>query len=597
MARINLLPPEVSRKIAAGEVIDRPASVLRELLDNAIDSGATTIEVRLLEGGIEEITVIDNGCGMDKEDLQRSILPHATSKIATSQDMETISTLGFRGEALASIAACSRLTIRSCPKGSNSAYQLTSNDIHEPYIEKIATAEGTTVCVRELFYNIPARKKFLSTPSGESTACQNILTEKVIAHPHIAFRLFVNDKLKSFYPESSLKERVTTILNGQLPAESLRLVESKEERFSLTVVGSDSGFYRRDKKFIRIFLNNRQIVEYAFIQAVEYGYKEFLQSVCFPYCFVFIKIDPSLVDFNIHPAKREVKVKNKDEIHHAIVTTIRQLASIQPVTSTPKAVTSTPSLFEKLPPSPSSQIPHLSTKSKPLWEKQLKLAQRIREQKPAPLPKTPPKEIYSPLCEQPTTYEGGQSSLEGGQSSPKTDDFTYHGQIFNLFLLVERQKTFYIIDQHAAHERILFEQFRKAPIKRQPLLSPIKLEHPEPKKIIALQEGLKAIGIEIEEREKELYILSLGSFWMGKEHLIEEELLQPFSSLFELEKKLLAQYACKSAVKDGEILSPEGAKEIIRGAFQLENPHCPHGRPIWFALTREELFQMVGRLL
>lgn len=646
MPKINLLPPEVARKIAAGEVIDRPASVLRELLDNAIDSGADTVEVRLTDGGIGSVSVTDNGCGMDEEDLRRSILPHATSKIATADDMQKITSLGFRGEALASVAACARLEILTRPSGSDAAFRLTSHDIGEPRIEPAAGAPGTTVTVRELFYNIPARKKFLSSPSGESNACTNIFIEKAAAHPQIDFRLFNNDKPKLFFPKSGLKERVAAILKGVLQPEALRFGERTYDRFRIAAVGCDPGFYRKDKKYIRVFLNKRAIVEYAFVQAVEFAYREYMQSVCFPYCYLFIEIDPALVDFNIHPAKREVRVRNKEEVHHAVVETVRALAAGQNGHRRSEAATPAPAvtadLFDDTRLFGSAPAPTAVTAAVPnpfgnrLHEKENRITKAIRDTAPAFPPKTvrppssplsrpesrpasrPEKEAAAPFRTAPrfeypqpgngksTAFEPTSAAAVGegetayrcaATAADSRDDFIYRGQIFGLFLLAEKGNEFYIIDQHAAHERILFEQFRNAPPQRQPLLAPLKLEIEEPERIESVLESLKTTGIEIERRRDGLYLTAVGRFWEGNESLIEEELARPFTSLFELEKRLTATHACKSAIKDGDPISPEAAKEIIRGAFSLENPHCPHGRPIWFRLTRTDLFKLVGRIV
>lgn len=625
MPKINILPPDVARKIAAGEVIDRPASVLRELLDNAIDSGADTIEVRLSDGGISEVTVTDNGCGMDEEDLRRSILPHATSKIFNATDMDTITSLGFRGEALASVTACAHMEILTRPAGADGAFRLTANGIDEPQIEATAGAYGTTVTVRELFYNIPARKKFLSSPSGESNACTNIFIEKATAHPHIAFRLFVNGKPKLFFQRSDLKQRVAAVLKGVLEPQALRFSETDFGGFKIALVGADPGFFRKDKKYIRIFLNKRAIVEYAFVQAVEFAYRETLQSVCYPYCYVFIEIDPALVDFNIHPAKREVRVRNKDDVHHAVVTAVRALIAGNgdrvPTAFTPKNVLSTvePKLFDE------SRLPesHFSMTKKArsyadlgMLKKESQLAQTIYSTKPwnASAEKSPlsfPKAAAPSVINCSDIYERRVSEDETCACEPnpfylsadlqtqtsETVDFIYHGQIFDLFLLAEKGDRFYIIDQHAAHERILFESFRNAPPQRQPLLAPLKLEVDNSQKIESVIESLKTAGIEIEQHEDGLYLTAIGQFWEGKESLIAEELNRPFISLFELEKRLTASFACKSAIKDGDPISPETAVKIINDAFKLENPHCPHGRPIWFCLSRNDLFKLVGRIV
>ena len=555
MAEIKILPPEIARTIAAGEVIDRPASVLRELLDNAADAGADSIEVHLKDGGLGEITVTDNGCGMDRENLKRCILPHATSKITTAEDMRRITTLGFRGEALSSVAACARLTILTRPAGSDEAFRLTANGIEAPLIETAAGPEGTAVT----------------------------FTEKAAGHPHISFRLFQNEKMRLFFPATDLKGRTAAVWAGSLPPEALLSGEREFGRFKITVIAADPGFYRKDKKGIR------------------------MQSVCFPYCFVFIEIDPALVDFNIHPAKKEVRIANKDDVHRAIVLTVRETAGKNrtgaPALLRPKTDAQTASLFDgPVTENREQPLPRAPLFSRPvIREKIPEIIRSIQETEPAAgFSRRPKNGATPPAAFKPVLKTEIPAAAENGVAyrTAETDDFIYRGQIFSLFLLAERGDEFYIIDQHAAHERILFESFRTLPPVRQPLLAPLKLELDEPKKVAAMTEGLKTLGIEIENRGGSgLFLISLGAFWNGNEHLIAEELNRPFTSLFELEKRLTAARACKSAVKDGDVLSEETAKEIIRGAFRLENPHCPHGRPIWFRLTRTELFKLVGRLV
>ena len=604
---IQILPPLLANQIAAGEVVERPASVVKELIENSLDAGADKIQIDIEQSGSRLIRIRDNGYGIAKEEIQLSLVRHATSKIETAEDMHRIATLGFRGEALASVAACARLTILTRPAGSDEAFRLTANGIEAPLIETAAGPEGTAVTVREIFYNIPARKKFLSSPAGESTACLNIFTEKAAGHPHIAFRLFQNGKMRLFYPAADLKGRTAAVLAGSLPQDALLSGEREFDRFKITVIAADPGFYRKDKKGIRIFLNKRQIAEYAFVQAVEFGFKEFMQSVCFPYCFVFIEIDPAFVDFNIHPAKKEVRIANKDDVHRAIVLTVRETAGKNrtgaPALLRPKTDAQTASLFDgPVTENREQPLPRAPLFSRPvIREKIPEIIRSIQETEPAAgFSRRPKNGATPPAAFKPVLKTEIPAAAENGVAyrTAETDDFIYRGQIFSLFLLAERGDEFYIIDQHAAHERILFESFRTLPPVRQPLLVPLKLEIDEPQKITAMIESLKTLGIEIENRGGSgLFLISLGAFWNGNEHLIAEELNRPFTSLFELEKRLTAARACKSAVKDGDVLSEETAKEIIRGAFRLENPHCPHGRPIWFRLTRTELFKLVGRLV
>ena len=315
---VRTLNPEVARKIAAGEVIDRPNAIVRELMDNAVDSGATKITVEINGGGIDKIRVIDNGCGMTKEDLQNCARPHATSKISSEIDLMNLRTLGFRGEALASIAAVSRLSITS------GQWKMQSSITQDHLLEPVAEYKGTIVQSEGLFENFPARRQFLKRAATEALMCKNTFIEKAMAQPDIAFTLIQDGQQKINLPQNQdLKDRFVQA-NSYLEDSSLFFqISYKGDDFSFDVILGEPAVSRNNKKDIFIYTNGRKIQEYSLVQAVEYGGQGFFPNGTYPVAAVFVNMNPNLVDFNIHPAKREARFYDISDLHHALSSTIK----------------------------------------------------------------------------------------------------------------------------------------------------------------------------------------------------------------------------------------------------------------------------------
>ena len=319
MASIRQLDPIVASRIAAGEVVERPSSVLRELLDNAIDAKATKISVYIEQGGIKSLTVIDNGSGMSADDLELACRSHATSKVRTLEDLFNLSTLGFRGEALSSISACSRLTISS-----NGNRITVDNGVQSPVVPG-GIERGTSVSMEDLFENIPARKQFLKRPQSEATDCRKTFIEKALGFPEIELLFFSEGELLLHYEASDRKTRALRIMSADksfMPAKVLQM-SYKGENTELLAISSDPSCYRRDRGQIKILVNNRIIDSYQLVQAVTSAYSAALPGGAFPYFYLFIDDNPALVDFNVHPAKRECKIRNQSQIYGAITTSRR----------------------------------------------------------------------------------------------------------------------------------------------------------------------------------------------------------------------------------------------------------------------------------
>lgn len=322
MNKISLLKPEVAKRIAAGEVIDRPAAVLRELLDNAIDAGAKNISVEIEEGGIDLLRITDDGSGMGKEDLLLAIQAHATSKLSSIDDLLSLLTLGFRGEALASIAAVAYIEIISAEEDGQ-AWRLESWPGKQAVIKPCAGVKGTSITVKQLFADFPARKRFLKKASAEAALLRTVFTDKACAWPDIFFRLNSNKRPILILSPGSLKNRLLSAMIPDLPDELFRELQTSGHGFKAKLIAGLSAVYRNDRRHIHVYINGRRVQEYAISQALEYAYKGILPGGAWPYIYAFLNVDPDLVDFNIHPAKKEVRLRNIEDIRGALIDCVR----------------------------------------------------------------------------------------------------------------------------------------------------------------------------------------------------------------------------------------------------------------------------------
>lgn len=625
---VRALSVDVARKIAAGEVIDRPAAIVRELLDNAVDSGADTISVELCGGGIEKIRVSDNGWGMTKEDLSACARPHCTSKISDSEDLLNLTTLGFRGEALASIAAVSRLSIMSgnCKMRAS----ITEDHIIET-IPPVQDGKGTIVMSEGLFENFPARRHFLKRPASENMMCREVFIEKSLPRPDIAFRLTIDGVIRHDLPGSvTLAERFTRALelkeNSKLFSEiSSRGKEADgESEWSLSIVIGEPGVYRNDRKNIYIFVNGRRVQEYSLIQAIEYGCQGFFPNGTHPVAALFLTVSPKVVDFNIHPAKKEIRFKDISSVHHGVSAAVRNHFRNFGIKSD----------FEKKEEF-SEEIKQNERNSlfQAIVDNELSREQKESHSKTAVY--IPPKtENYSRVADYSSrladyalsdsekqheeisipkvsesfaknhirfqTQEEMRFSIPGySPSMHKEADFVYYGTLFGTFLMVQKNGVFYLIDQHAAHERILFNKLMEGGSETQNLLIPYEIEtesKEEDEYLSKIQFTLSSAGFKCEKKEEGKWIFTaLPAKYKGTARDLRDAIFEKKVNPEEIIYQIAAMSACKAAVKDGTLLGAEEAEKLAKEALELKDPHCPHGRPVWTTLTKEELFNRVRR--
>ena len=614
---VKALDAETARKIAAGEVIDRPAAVIRELLDNAIDAGASKVQVEISGGGIDRIRVTDNGCGMSREDLVICTDTHTTSKISTAEDLLSLHSLGFRGEALSSIKAVSNLEITSTRSGP-AAWKLQLGKILPARLNA-----GTVVQVENLFENFPARKQFLKRAAAETALCRTIFLDKALPHYTTEMRFITDGELRFLLPPTeSLRERCLAAFSFKEPETLFFEIKGSGEHFSFHIVLGSSDVVRSDKRAIMVFVNGRRITEFGLTQAIEYGSEGYFPNGGHPVAFLFLTVKPSRVDFNIHPAKKEARFQDYGAIHHAVSSAVSSFYRQHTVASLLKEKYD-PSLTHPLQDTGQDAEPY------PAWSEQNRLyAESLAQKHGSPTGSYP----QTPHSGTQATYHNAQSgygsafhqiaataavsySASGhiipppaatgtaAYLQPPPDlspaDFKLLGQVAGTFIAAEKNDTLYLIDQHAAHERIIFEQLRHNTGGVQELLIPYRIitsSEEEDAFIKKHQELLCKAGFTLSAEGAGVWqVTAVPARWTGTERDLIRDITGVRKNAGDILYQVLASAACRAACKDHAILDPVTQQRIAAQAFELPEPICPHGRPIWIVLTREELFKRVKR--
>ena len=571
MEGIQVLAPQEARRIAAGEVIDRPASLIREFLDNAIDAGSSQITVSIEGGGIQLAEVADDGSGMNSDDLGKCYLTHATSKIRCLDDLETAETLGFRGEALAAAAAVARLEIISS-NGSGSASRLEVGP-GESFLAKITTSNrtrGSTVRAINLYDTIPARKRFLKREGSEALQCRQVFIEKALAFPWITFRYNQDGRPKDFFPAaSSKKERFASALLDPNEGRFLHEIHVTGGGFSADVVIGGPELFRSDRRMLYVFANGRRIQDYTLMLALEYGTQGWFPNGTHPIGAVYVDIDPALADFNIHPAKREVRFKDSGAIRHAISEGLLDFCRRHTITQTVHSGTTyqdtdlaSKALFDTPP------LPHSDRSQHSVFN----IAQKMNA-------------VNSLIAEESPVYDGSR-------------EIRYAGSVFGLFIIIEHGDVLYIIDQHAAHERILYNQFLAGNIPRQDLLVPITFttdSSEEDRFLESKQEELSKLAVVIDKDADSWRIDTLPAGWRLSDSQTVKEILGLVHAQENMAERWAMTLCCHQAVRDGEMLDEADALNLAKETLALPDPHCPHGRPVWTIVSRQALLRAVRR--
>ena len=585
MSRVRLLSDTLASQVAAGEVIERPASVVKELVENSIDAAARSIEVMIRRGGISLMRVTDDGIGMDRDDALLCLERHATSKIRTAADLATVATLGFRGEALPSIASVSRFRLTTREKEAVAGSEVIVSGGKIETVRDGGEAPGTQIEVRSLFYNLPARRKFLRTENTETRNIEHQLYLQAIAHPEIAFSFVRDERIVFQLPATKdLRERIRDLLGNELLA---RLIEIKPAaRGKLRVSGfiGQAGVSRASRAQQFVFVNGRAIESPVIGGALKEGYHTALMKGQFPVTFFFVELDPAEVDVNVHPAKREVRFRDPAGVREAVVAAVRRTLesdreSWQAQFRAPAAI-DTPFVRP-----PDSLAPRFV--SSPSGELQSSFPVEAER---------PPVSLRRPAAD------------EQAQRAPS--QFQILGVLNKLYVLMENAEGLVLVDQHAAHERILFEELRRrmeekgAPSQRLLLPQVIELAPRDAEWIERNLATLQKMGLGVEEFGRHTFKLeSLPPFLSGAD---PSRLLQDVidglksagksTSPLRLGEEMIAKTVCRHAVKANDYLREPEVEKLIRDLLACELPYCcPHGRPTMIQISLGELEKKFGR--
>jgi len=578
---------QLANKIAAGEVVQRPASVVKELMENSIDAGASQISVIIKDGGRTLVQVVDDGSGMNEEDARISFERHATSKILTYEDLESIHTLGFRGEALASIAAVAHVELKTRRKEDDVAsfVRIEGGEVRE--IGKIAFEHGTSVAVKNLFFNTPGRRNFLKSDSTEFKHVADVVQRLAVSHHEIGFEFVSDDETILLLPKAEGLDRLQALFGEKLSAS---LIEFKEETDYLTIHGyiGRPDFARKIRSEQYLFLNKRFIINRNLNHAVFNAYEHILEKGNYPFFILFMEIDPQHVDVNVHPSKLEVKFEDERNIYHFLLTVIRRTLatndvvptiSVEPATSG-DGRTGSYEQKEKLFFTGMDQ-------GRPDFPSQ-KMSQEIPADTFTMTSRTPPDSQFT---------------------VPHQDDIKPIWQLHNKYILSQVRTGLMIIDQHVAHERILYERamasFDNAVPVSQQLLFPqtLTLSASEYATVKELLPYLTKLGFDIKLFGKNDIVIEgvPGDVRPGHEHDILIEVIERFkenehSKKLDVKENIAASFACKAAIRAGDKLSHEEMSVLIDQLFATNMPYvCPHGRPVVIKIPIEELDKRFGR--
>lgn len=680
MPEIQLLDQATINQIAAGEVIDRPSSVVKELLENAIDAKATAITVEIKDGGISFIRITDNGCGIEKDQVRKAFLRHATSKLHTIDDLLDIGSLGFRGEALSSIAAIAQVELISKPPEAMLGISYQIEDGEEKSLTQIGAPDGTTILVRNLFYHVPARKKFLKTAATEGNYINQLMENMAMLRPDISMR-FINGGQNKLYTSGNgrLKDLIYTIYGREISSNVLE-INYECPLFAVTGYIGKPIISRGNRTFENYYINGRFVKSRLIAAAIEQAYKPFMMQHRYPFTVLHIKIKPELIDVNVHPAKMEVRFQQENEIYEllagAIENTLRGKEFIPDVSDDGKAEKKVqekqklPEPFEQrrlqamkeiIPPPPAEH--KIQNEQKPSAEHKTQSEQKIFTENKIQSEQKLPKNEEQPKVPSKLSDPSGEYKIEKKQTIKDSDSkwelasgihkrigqdvsqtvnqmppqpeqksekpeqqtlFTepllsekariHHrliGQLFDTYWLIQYGNQLYIMDQHAAHEKVNYERLMEAYRKKERItqfVSPpmvISLTRAEETILEEFKSEFERIGFTIEPyggREYAISEIPANLYGINEKELFLEMLsdLEDRGSMqpSELIASKLASMSCKAAIKGGQKISFQEADALVSQLLTLENPYaCPHGRPTIITMTKYELEKKFKRIV
>lgn len=636
MARINVLPKEIYQLIAAGEVVERPSSVVKEMIENSLDAGAKNITLEIKNGGSTYIRITDDGCGIERDDVRKVFISHATSKISKKDDLNSIDTLGFRGEAMASISAVSKVELLTKAENEEigTRYEIAGGE--ELEFDDAGCPNGTTIVVRDIFFNTPARMKFLKKDVTEGNQVAGIVDRMAISHPEISFR-FIRDGKQVLITSGNgdLKSTVYSVLGKEM-SDSLMSVDYSFNDMRITGFVSKPTASRKSRAGQYFYINNRIVKSKTAMAALEQAYKNTIMVGRFPACVLNIELNPAQVDVNVHPAKTEVRFANEkpifDLVYYAVKTAIENDRTVKEVefkenpiyrqepknvyqNNDNKSFQAKFDFFKKKDEPPSQQV----IKTKPredFWQveapkPEYKIA---RDEKPKArvdinIEYEEPEEISTAKSEDAHREQNFEKVVITDEKDNENfiPNFKLIGEAFKTYLIVEIENELYFIDKHAAHERMNFERFRaQATVETQMLLAPVVVNLTKDE-FIAISENVELIkkcGFELEEfGESQIIVRAIPSLVDGDS--VKDLMLEIAQKLLEHKTDILPDKidwiyhsaSCRGAVKAGDYTSRQEQEMFVKKLLSMPNIRfCPHGRPVFIKMSKYDIEKQFGRV-
>ena len=636
MARINVLPKEIYQLIAAGEVVERPSSVVKEMIENSLDAGAKNITLEIKNGGSTYIRITDDGCGIERDDVRKVFISHATSKISKKDDLNSIGTLGFRGEAMASISAVSKVELLTKAENEEigTRYEIAGGE--ELEFDDAGCPNGTTIVVRDIFFNTPARMKFLKKDVTEGNQVAGIVDRMAISHPEISFR-FIRDGKQVLITSGNgdLKSTVYSVLGKEM-SDSLMSVDYSFNDMRITGFVSKPTASRKSRAGQYFYINNRIVKSKTAMAALEQAYKNTIMVGRFPACVLNIELNPAQVDVNVHPAKTEVRFANEkpifDLVYYAVKTAIENDRTVKEVefkenpiyrqepknvyqNNDNKSFQAKFDFFKKKDEPPSQQV----IKTKPredFWQveapkPEYKIA---RDEKPKArvdinIEYEEPEEISTAKSEDALKEQDIEKVVITDEKDNENfiPNFKLIGEAFKTYLIVEIENELYFIDKHAAHERMNFERFRaQATVETQMLLAPVVVNLTKDE-FIAISENVELIkkcGFELEEfGESQIIVRAIPSLVDGDS--VKDLMLEIAQKLLEHKTDILPDKidwiyhsaSCRGAVKAGDYTSRQEQEMFVKKLLSMPNIRfCPHGRPVFIKMSKYDIEKQFGRV-
>lgn len=606
MGKIYLLDEATINKIAAGEVIERPASIVKELAENSIDAGATAVSIEIQEGGKAYIDVSDNGCGILKEDMDHVFFRHATSKIKSSNDLQGILTLGFRGEAMASIAAVSEVELKTKAEEDKAGSHVIIKG--GKFIENtdIGYPTGTSVTVRNLFYNTPARLKFLKSDIAEQGAIVDIVEKLALTNTGISIKLTVNNKVVLHTPGNGDLLSVILCIYGKNIAKAMLPLEYSNEIISLEGYIGKPEIAKGNSTYMTFSINKRYIKNRMMAEAMKQAYKTLLMNNRYPFSIININIKSDMIDVNVHPTKQEIKFSDERAIFNTLYVAVKNCLNNNRLIFESFGVSTEPSE------TPNKDYRNTRSDTSQVFERRAEYTpekEKFEQFALDGINTAPSVESFQKQSDYERRVENSDNRKEMYQNPHKLD-INVIGQLFGTYVLGQQDDTFYLIDQHAAHERIMFEyiteKYNSKSIPMQELMMPIIIELSPAEKVLYTENSLifQNLGFEIEWfGENTLAIRAIpiimgepctGEFFNNILDSMKESTAHAASPL----EKIIISMSCKNAIKAGDSITPEETSELISRLMKTKQPYtCPHGRPTIITMSKFELEKKFKRII